>query len=210
MKERPILFNGEMVRAILEGRKTQTRRIVKPQPKPCDYVDEKGKPRGGHWWPSNAVQSMVHIEEMLQDCDGVWRGLINTCNPFGGKGDHLWVRETFASGLCTKSTLAYRATHKSEDLEEGWFETIKWTPSIHMPRWACRLVLEITNVRVERLNSISEKDAEAEGIVADEEYSAEEHFSMLWTKTYGWDKGGWNANPWVWVVEFKVIQGGAA
>jgi hypothetical protein len=89
VKERPILFSTPMVQAILAGHKTQTRRIVKPQPTVCEDV------RGGHYWPSNAVQSMVHVEKELQDYDGIWRGLIDDCNPFGGVGDRLWVRETF-------------------------------------------------------------------------------------------------------------------
>ncbi|MDT9768945.1 hypothetical protein RUW41_30125, partial [Klebsiella quasipneumoniae] len=89
--------------------------------------------------------------------------LIRECCPYGVPGDRIWVREAFASGLSTKSTLAYRATHKREDLEDGFYDTIKWTPSIHMPRWASRILLEITGVRVERLNAISQADAIAEG-----------------------------------------------
>ena len=215
MKERGMIFNGEMVRAILDGRKTQTRRIMAPQPEPC--------PRGGHWWPSNVFKTMLHVEDEMQNGKGGWGGLVGDACPFGDVGDRIWVREAFASGLSTKSTLAYRATHKREDLEDGFYDTIKWTPSIHMPRWASRILLEITGVRVERLNAISEEDARAEGIIdggclncgepepcgcANPEPDATDAFAYLWQSIYGQEN--WNANPWVWVIEFKRVEGGAA
>ncbi|HBQ9339447.1 TPA: hypothetical protein L9D42_004550 [Klebsiella pneumoniae] len=215
MKERGMIFNGEMVRAILDGRKTQTRRIMKPQPEPC--------PRGGHWWPSNVFKTMLHVEDEMQNGKGGWGGLVGDACPFGAVGDRIWVRETWASGLSTKSTLAYRATHKREDLEDGFYDTIKWTPSIHMPRWASRILLEITDVRVERLNAISEEDARAEGIIdggclncgepepcgcANPEPDATDAFAYLWQSIYGQES--WNADPWVWVIEFKRVEGGAA
>lgn len=86
MKERGMIFNGEMVRAILDGRKTQTRRIMKPQPEPC--------PRGGHWWPSNVFKTMLHVEEEMQNGKGGWGGLVGDACPFGDVGDRIWVRET--------------------------------------------------------------------------------------------------------------------
>jgi hypothetical protein len=127
------------------------------------------------------------------------------------------VRETFAVGLCTKSTMAYRATHKPIDLDEGWDEVIKWRPSIHMPRWASRIQLEITGARVERLNAISEDDAMAEGM--DDGTSAaaiavgwfekpQRAYQRLWEQMYGEDS--WASNPWVWVIQFKRVEGGAA
>ncbi|CAM8468913.1 hypothetical protein [Klebsiella pneumoniae] len=215
MKERGMIFNGEMVRAILDGRKTQTRRIMAPQPEPS--------PRGGHWWPSNVFKTMLHVEDEMQNGKGGWGGLVGDACPFGDVGDRIWVREAFASGLSTKSTLAYRATHKREDLEDGFYDTIKWTPSIHMPRWASRILLEITGVRVERLNAISEEDARAEGIIdggclncgepepcgcANPEPDATDAFAYLWQSIYGQES--WNADPWVWVIEFKRVEGGAA
>ncbi|HBZ2223482.1 TPA: hypothetical protein N3Z59_002244 [Klebsiella pneumoniae] len=215
MKERGMIFNAEMVRAILDGRKTQTRRIMKPQPEPC--------PRGGHWWPSNVFKTMLHVEDEMQNGKGGWGGLVGDACPFGDVGDRIWVREAFASGLSTKSTLAYRATHKREDLEDGFYDTIKWTPSIHMPRWASRILLEITDVRIERLNAISEEDARAEGIIdggclncgepepcgcANPEPDATDAFAYLWQSIYGQES--WNANPWVWVISFKRVEGGAA
>ncbi|HEP0436193.1 TPA: hypothetical protein QIT95_000240 [Klebsiella michiganensis] len=207
MKERGMIFNGEMVRAILDGQKTQTRRIMKPQPEPC--------PRGGHWWPSNVFKTMLHVEDEMQNGKGGWGGLAGDACPFGDVGDRIWVREAFASGLSTKSTLAYRATHKREDLEDGFYDTIKWTPSIHMPRWASRILLEITDVRVERLNSISDADAKAEGCcygrgggIPDFAVNPADHFPTLWASIYG--EESWKANPWVWVIEFKRVEGGAA
>ncbi|PLL03020.1 hypothetical protein CWN39_13210 [Klebsiella pneumoniae] len=230
MKERGMIFNADMVRAILDGRKTQTRRIMKPQPEPC--------PRGGHWWPSNVFKTMLHVEDEMQNGKGGWGGLVGDACPFGDVGDRIWVREAFASGLSTKSTLAYRATHKREDLEDGFYDTIKWTPSIHMPRWASRILLEITSVRVERLNAISEEDAQSEGVhtevwdqtVVARNYAAIDEFFQfwsedmphyvemnqlyrssfrsLWESIYGAEN--WLANPWVWVIEFKRVEGGAA
>lgn len=216
MKERPILFSTPMVQAILAGNKTQTRRIVKPQPIVCDDA------RGGHYWPSNAVQSMVHVEKELQDYDGIWRGLIDDCNPFGGVGDRLWVRETFRlydsdecphadfpCGCPRNGTPLYKASHDCSDGE-------KWKPSIHMPRKAARLFLEIINIRIERLNDITSEDAKAEGFDYSTHPSAIEmgyaigaktNFRVTWEQIYGQNE--WNKNPWVWVVEFKVIQGGA-
>lgn len=232
MNEKPILFNAEMVNAILSGRKTQTRRIMKVQPEPS-------KSRSGdYWFPCNKMQSMVHVSDLLPGNPYMpdAHEFFSTCCPLGGIGDQLWVREAFAAGLCTESTLAYRATHKTEDLEEGWGETIKWTPSIHMPRWASRINLLITGVRVERLRDISEQDAMAEGITAkeviietryeggghveitaerfffvggdDEGYeSAEEAFAELWDSIYGQKEGeNWQANPWVWVIEFERME----
>lgn len=198
MKERPIIFNAEMVRAILDGRKTQTRRIVgNVQPDNCLTLRKPTKTKGGTY---------THV------IDAPKHGLC----PFGKVGDRLWVRETFAAGLCTKSTMAYRATHKSRDLEEGWDEVIKWQPSIHMPRWACRIMLEITDVRVELLQSISFDDCRKEGCSGGHDsipgymYSAtpREHYSHLWESIYG--EESWRSNPWVWVIEFKRVDGGAA
>lgn len=220
MRERGMIFNAEMVRAILNGSKTQARRIVKPQ-----YQHES--------------QQLVKCE------DGLFRWWIKGAQmPHGGPinqkhgkvGDRIWVRETFAKGLCTKSTLAYRATHKPEDLEGGFWETIKWTPSLHMPRWASRILLEITNMRVERLQDISDEDCIAEGIIPvsierdlDHQFwrdyrlsgdgtfcvnTPRESFESLWKSVRGksFDSeedtgpGSWYSNPWVWVIEFKRVE----
>ncbi|AFJ98818.1 hypothetical protein [Cronobacter sakazakii] len=213
MKERGLIFNGEMVRAILDCRKTQTRRIMKVQPENAELglrriTDSSvAKEVGMYFWCLADVCGVKHRSNLF------------SC-PFGAVGDRLWVRETFATGLCTKTTIAYRATHKPEDLEDGWWEPVKWTPSIHMPRWASRITLEITGVRVERLNSISQADAIAEGAppshpsidAVSRDYGfpdfSRSWFGQTWAHIYG--EESWQANSWVWVVEFKRIGGGAA
>jgi len=220
MTERGMIFNGEMVRAILDGRKTQTRRVMKPQPEVC--------PRGGHWWPSNVFKTMLHVEEEMQNGKGGWGGLVGDACPFGDVGDRIWVRETWAEAgagnvggsRCRAPDLKlYRAHVPSHYENVPPAEEIRWTPSIHMPRWASRILLEITDVRVQRLNSISEGDACAEGVEFDcmhcdgpfggcdctQPDSAEEAFAALWKSIYG--KESWQANPWVWVIEFKRIEG---
>ncbi|MBT0367283.1 hypothetical protein ISO55_09960 [Morganella morganii subsp. morganii] len=208
MKERGIIFNDEMVRAILDGRKTQTRRIIKSVPTTHDF----------HGW----VMSSTCAKDEGKACWAIGdspllKDPIRRNCPFGKIGDRLWVRETWQCGLCTESTFAYRATHKPSDLEEGWSEIIKWRPSSQMPRWASRILLEITGVRVERLQDISQADAIAEGAppshptidVVSREYGfpdfSRSWFWQTWWHIYG--KKNWQANPWVWVIEFKQIQG---
>ncbi|WP_336844332.1 hypothetical protein [Providencia rettgeri] len=210
MKERGIIFNTEMVRAILDGRKTQTRRIMKPQPKP--------NKNGGIWWPSNICQSMINIEDMMQDNDGVWAGIAGIACPHGRVGDHLWVRETYSllgnEDACpidwndnivndkTEAARIYRAScvQKSGDYglwsipdEADWkphTEEMKfegsWTPSIHMPRWASRITLEITDVRVERLQEASDDDFKAEGYPLERELTGGSTDAFCWFR-HLWD-----------------------
>jgi len=207
MKERPILFNAEMVKAILSGRKTQTRRIMKDQPEVIPPEDECGVP--GYWIPCHAGKTMVRNDMMKIAC------------PLGMRGDQLWVRETWARYNIDQDShdMAYRAT-KTDD----WPEGARWRPSIHMPRWASRIDLLITGVRIERLNSISEHDAQAEGAttavwfakhgVPEEDWETltpgpnfpATHingFATLWDSIYQ----NWDENPWVWVIEFERIGG---
>ena len=191
MNEKPILFNAEMVNAILSGRKTQTRRII----------SEKTL----HLFDVAAIAGECHP---LGLCDQRSQSYYLEFCPLGNPGDQLWVREAFATGLCTKSTLAYRATHKTEDLEEGWGETIKWTPSIHMPRWASRINLLITGVRVERLQAITLGDICKEiGCGLYDFRPATYGFQVweeLWKSIYG--EENWEANPWVWVINFERME----
>lgn len=201
MRERGIIFNAEMVRAILDGRKTQTRRVMNNQP--CTLSGET-------------------ISVQQDDFNFRWAGDLHndtsgwfSC-PLGKVGDRLWVRETFKTGVCTESTIAYKATHKPSDLEEGWYEEIKWTPSIHMPRRYSRITLEITDVRVEQLQDISKQDAISEG-APQGHYSIDviskrfgfpdfsrSWFAQIWMDIYGEDS--WSSNPWVWVIEFKKVE----
>ncbi|ELJ7525829.1 hypothetical protein AB4H10_003148 [Salmonella enterica] len=256
MKERGMIFNGEMVRAILDGGKTQTRRIMKVQPEPS-----KSRP-GDFWFSSKKLESMVHVSDLtpgnspISDCHLFFQEL---CCPFGTIGDRIWVRETWATlgnedGCCVdwndnlckgderEAARIYRASCEQRPGDYGlwsipdnayWkphtenekFEGA-WRPSIHMPRWASRILLEITNVRVDRLNSISEQDALSEGIdrerleesqdnydcIADHNMTgrptATGAFKYLWESIYG--EENWQVNPWVWVIEFKRVEGGAA
>ena len=202
MKERGMIFNGEMVRAILDGRKTQTRRPIKWKQ---TRFTEIGEREDGSKWPWS--------EDAEHACD-FW----HPC-PFGAVGDRIWVRETWNKygGLLT-----YRADHDwIDDMRKETVCTAKWVPSIHMPRWASRILLEITDVRVERLNSISQEDAQAEGLeltgwrptYSDPDSGGEvmtpyDNFAELCSSIYGDES--WQANPWVWVIEFKRIEGGAA
>lgn len=198
MKERPILFSGPMVRAILEGRKTQTRRVVKPQP-----TDDGHGPK---WYSGfdNVPGTIETNFPMPIHC------------PYGQPGDRLWVRETWAqhpefthrsSGGCL-----YRAD-RGGDYQGAAQGDFCWRPSIHMPRWASRITLEITGARVERLQDISEEDAKAEGIqwgmpcgyldTGTSDCSSKCKFKSLWESING--PGSWDANPWVWVIEFKKL-----
>jgi hypothetical protein len=224
-RERPILFSGEMVRTILEGRKTQTRRVIKPQPDP--QGDNGGLLR-------EIVPSLLANRGDLFDVryDGDNPRAIRC--PHGQPGDLLWVRETHITGhevidgdlqYCDENgaelplKVWYRADNEpffwTDD--EGWrTEKVPWKPSIHMPRWASRITLEITGVQVERLQEISIDDVLAEGIseVTDgphgNQYWREDtgfRFADLWDLINGSKKNGsWNDNPWVWVISFRRIK----
>lgn len=231
MKERPILFSAPMVCALLAGTKTQTRRVVKPQPQ------------------------MV-TDRMIKTLEGdpcvLMRLLENTGKrcPYGQPGDRLWVRETWAhyqtvnhrklgnGGAISEVSdglAGYRADGHGTiedfrnyicviseiDLEAVEINGDRWKTGIHMPRWASRTTLEITGVRVERLQDVSESDAIAEGILKTvsgfysygDEYNpgyktARDAYRGLWGSING--PGSWDANPWVWVVEFKKLEGWSA
>lgn len=209
-KERPILFNADMVRAILKGHKTQTRRILNiDHPVVTGFV-----PNGHHGYWMGTAKS----EEVIQQYISTFP-LTVKC-PYGLVGDRLWVRETFAVyGDEEMHTIHYRADRPEHVGRKG----MGYKPSIHMPRWACRLLLEITDIRVERLNAISKEDAAKEGFQqlpatgryvlnqGDQYFGGAssnpcELFKFLWEGVYG--ENAWKQNPWVWVVEFKIIARG--
>lgn len=194
-----------MVNALLDGRKTQTRRIMKPQPS-YDFG----------WYPGcgDDGKSLYYFTEKH------FKNVVRDFTPHGKTGDRLWVRETFrifdSSDECgcsespcncpANGSPLYRA---NADCSEN-----KWKPSIHMPRWASRILLEVVDVRVERLNEISEEDAMAEGwpkqhgdfdSPAPGNGGVFDWYRDLWEKING--EGSWDKNPWVWVIEFKVIKG---
>ncbi|EOS7188539.1 TPA: hypothetical protein NBM61_000063 [Klebsiella pneumoniae] len=227
MKERGMIFNGEMVRALLDGRKTQTRRIVKGTDSAVKFCKE---------WNINGEEVFVVLGE--KDHTGMNPVLGAISCPFGAVGNRIWVREAFRvhSRATDVATLVYKASERNSWTEQTHRVPVavcnkpatpeKWTPSLHMPRWASRILLEITDVRVERLNAISEEDAEAEGInmealadsqdrydcIADHNMTgrptATGAFKYLWESIYG--EESWKANSWVWVISFKRVEGGAA
>jgi len=181
MKERPIIFSGSMVKAILEGRKTMTRRVIKPE-----------------WWGCLDPEDGDDVLKAIEQC------------PRGVSGDRLWVRETFYACVGKdqkpRGDVVYKATLNEPDV-------FPWKSPIHMPRWASRLTLDITDVRVERLQDISEKDARAEGAERKQlfdpanpdtvAYSYRMGFADLWESINGVSGKCWTDNPWVWVIAFK-------
>lgn len=187
MSDKPILFSCPMVRAILEGHKTQTRRILKSQPGELDRVFQMGD---GSW----------HVAAS----DGSHMSPVNV--PYA-IGDRLWVRETWVDGGDYYGGVLYRADFLAD---ECVFKTPMWTPSIHMPRWASRLTLRVTDVRVQRVQDISEADAEAEGsepILVPPDGGSEPHkegFRDLWNLLNAKRGYGWDENPWVVALTFET------
>ncbi|WP_395312386.1 hypothetical protein [Enterobacter hormaechei] len=206
MKERGMIFNGEMVRAILDGRKTQTRRIMKVQPSDGFHPTHNGYDLdlNAHWYTPGVVDKNGYLQPAKKDVFGVADENEGYTCPFGAVGDRIWVRETWARYNIDQDShdMAYRATPPADWPEEG-----RWRPSIHMPRWASRLMLEITGVRVERLQAITLGDICKEiGCGLYDFRSATYGFQVwedLWKSIYG--EENWQANPWVWVIEFKVV-----
>ncbi|MGL4602236.1 MAG: hypothetical protein ACRCVE_12360 [Plesiomonas sp.] len=231
-KHRPITFNGDMVRSILSGEKTQSRRIASGvMPDNCLWIKKPTKNKNG---------VATHV------IDAPKHGLC----PFGNVGDRLWVRETWGVvsytfdedgrmidwvpdrpakrvhemkyGRCYYSGhIIYRSDGPfvwCGDDDGGGDDRTAWHPSIHMPREASRITLEITEVRVERLNNITERDSEAEGVSRLEgdlwknycrdgmprQLTARDSYATLWDSIYG--SGSWQTNPWVWVIEFKLVK----
>lgn len=212
MTDRPILFSGPMVRALLEGRKTQTRRVLKPEP--YEYR--------GEWWVTDRVSGDCKLDDWVNDRSGI--------GPRFAIGDRLWVREAHAM----MPRLAYRMSigtgtidqieHPSDGysaalFREGFDRTgrPRWRPSIHMPRWASRLTLTVTDVRVQRLQEISEADAMAEGVEQDTDgwrdylmpstqccVTARDSFRTLWDSLNAKRGYSWDANPWVAAYSFTV------
>ena len=223
MKEHPILFNGEMVRAILSGQKTQSRRVIKPQPT-VDYHS------------GFVLESM---DKTRRYGDVIFTDTVNPVfvtkteyarYPYGEPGDVLWVRETFStSGLtrynytgdpdehggpndrcCAYAADAMYKCGKPIPPDELAAGSHKWKPSIHMPRWASRITLKVTGVRVERVQDITETDARAEGVslmhlddLGQTWATYRRGFEALWDSINAKRGYSWESNPWVWVVTFN-------
>lgn len=232
IKERPILFSGSMVRAILEGKKTQTRRVLKlKEPVFLEGLKSFYKDGGGNWvgWTDDSPSHAEFTKNAYPNGEGI------NC-PYGKPGDRLWVRETWRPALSgTHECFAYRADMKyrcGKDAPEPVMNG--WKSSIHMPRKVSRLLLEVTEIRVQRLQDISEEDAIAEGIQRFDdgldayalasgrevheyfygtqklarscmEKTAKEAVRRLWDVINA-SKHPWINNPWVWVVSFKPVE----
>lgn len=222
VKERPILFSGPMIRAILEGRKTHTRRIVKPQPPEGESITCE------FYHPLRIDRKGIEYPGEMQF--GAWSEGWDAKYPYGQPGDRLWVRENgwqrpndisqrlMREGADTWAPYYYDADLSPADHEQFKLWRFKRRPSIHMPRWASRITLDIAGVRVERLQDISEADAIAEGV--DQFKDGDVYYPpgngdlcvqfpitayrCLWEYING--PGSWDANPWVWVIEFKPIN----
>jgi hypothetical protein len=210
MKERPIIFSTEMVRTIIGGHKTQTRRVIKPQPFAVFHVKSTVKRETTE--SLAAMADILYREEAPKSC------------PFGQPGDRLWVRETFGVQLepgifedYPNGYVIYKA-----DLPDGATFDYEgggsaWRPSIHMPRWASRTVLEIINIKVGRVQEISEADAQREGwffqnMDVNQTYDpvimdyAHRWFIDLWDNLNAKRGFPWESNPWVWIIEFKMLE----
>lgn len=233
--ERPILFSGEMVRAILDGRKTQTRRVVNPQPSnPETFGISPVWGQGVHDRGDQAGRFCLHAAFN----DGGKRVDRFLPCPYGAPGDLLWVRETFILESNQDCDIAgYEPPHRDgrpvhrvvgdEDFGDYWEQAhyaatdpkpelvavgdvdekrLGWKPSIHMPRWASRITLEVTDVRVERIRDISVNDALAEGRCLSTDPDDPEDFRNTWNRLNASRGFGWDANPWVWVVGFRRVE----
>jgi len=211
MKEKPILFSGEMVRAILNGRKTQTRRVVKPQPRTL----EKNEPYPRFWYAAPGVKNSFQDRFYAPKF------------PYGQVGDRLWVRETWHAGskydkvrpleLPKSADIWYRTRFNEKFDPKNSVPIGKTRPSIFMPRWASRIDLLVTGVKVEQLQDITQDDAKAEGVqpkswIGNHQLKDyRQGFIELWNLINGKPRKdgvdiSWNANPWVWVVEFELIE----
>ena len=226
MKSRPILFIAPMVMAILNGRKTQTRRVVTPQPDKTHDGEPYWNIGGYRAWSNRGITDVLRMGGNEISC------------PYGKPGDRLWVRETWGPGihaLCAKYDRDYHVVYAADggSAKQQRLNDV-WKPSIFMPRWASRITLEITGIRVERLHEISEADALAEGIKAitkdggktikygipdadgfpgtddhgwawkDWQYCQRTAYRDLWQRING--TGSWDKNPLVWIIEFKRIE----
>lgn len=239
VRDRPILFSGPMIRAILDGKKTQTRRVVKPQPPQPEQVRAKAgidfalfqrDDTPGIWYVEGPVWAVRQLMDPPIPTPS-W-----TC-PYGEPGERLWVRESFYCDHCFVGDYERTAAGSRSACEAEWREMVfygearddwkgcEWDggvpglkPSIHMPRWASRLTLEMTDVRVQRVQEISEPDAYAEGIETGtvvQDFGmdhARPAFRTLWDSLNAKRGHSWESNPWVWCLTFRRVEsiGGAA
>lgn len=204
MKERPILFSPQMVRKILAGEKTATRRVMKPQPAPeflargvVGIVPQWPQQDGVRWFMADGTSELVPC-------------------PYGKPLDRLWVRESYCEGFATGEPSRWsalrptnfkghgRAFYRADGEDPADEPQRTWHPSIHMPRWASRITLEITGVRAERLQEISDKEARAEGM---DSCTPADQFRVLWDSLNGESEGcSWASDPFVWALSFRRLD----
>lgn len=225
-RERPILFSAPMVRAILDGTKTQTRRVVSPRNRNVEFIGGRGQESDLTCWGWSFDGPDQHgyavLERGLDERHN--GGLLSIPCPYGEPGDRLWVRETWRTEMIADGTEGVRfaaddafvpIAATASDAEawavahDGGRHGAQWRPSIFMRRWASRIVLAVTDVRVQRLHDISEDDARAEGVQPIPGYRAGreyvESYADLWDTING-QRAPWSGNPWVWVVSFERAQ----
>jgi hypothetical protein len=205
-RERPILFSGPMVRAVLDGRKTQTRRVVKH---PGDFLGAGGR-HGGDWddprlWGWEDPEHPSHFIVLAREPEP---GDVPVRCPYGVPGDRLWCRETWAPAVDDNGRFAFYAASNPDPSPFSF----RWRPSIHMPRWASRISLEIAEVRVQRLREIGAADIVAEGIhpIGPEHHPKvlRDDFRTLWDSINGKRPVcAWDDNPWVWAISFRRLEG---
>jgi hypothetical protein len=238
VRERPILFSGPMVRAILDGRKTQTRRVVKPQPPPVDAVRARTGSDYGLFRDRDGPFRIAGPVGVVCDMMGVRNGYQWACH-YGAPGDRLWVRETAWYDREVIPVLGYRRAFfeggdvRAQNARDGRTDrapglpenhtaelfalngSLVRRPSTHMPRWASRITLEVTEVRVERVQAITAADCIAEGIASRGMDSNGpniasalmyiEDYKTLWDSLNATRGYGWDVNPWVWAVSFARV-----
>ena len=220
VRTRPILFNGEMIRALLNGTKSQTRRIIKPQP-----------PSTHRAWNNHGDDDLVFFTD--HPTQGDKGNVLHWRCPYGSPGDLLWVRETWRTiaRFDDKSPKQIEELARNAEVPAQWTgleymdgKRVSWEvdgpnqpgrlrPSIHMPRWASRITLEVLSVSAERIQDVSEEDARAEGVIPlqMDGLSYRPGFEGLWDTINGAKRGcSWTDNPWVWAVAFRRVTGTAA
>jgi len=206
MKERPIIFSGEMVQAILDGRKTQTRRVVTRIGSAKEFIETV-----------DGINKLVDVQSLLSMKPNQYPQEARGRCPYGRPGDRLWVRETWGlhpdldgqlkdDGLTPGSidNEGFHIGYKADG--SGAYCIEKWRPSIFMPRWASRILLEITDVRVECVQDISYQDMVAEGLYPTGKLDCLVAFESLWDSINAKRGYPWSSNPWVWVIKFKMTE----
>ena len=233
MKERPIVFSANMIKAILAGAKTQTRRIINGAPKNAGHVEYSVPEKCG----SGCTHTGHDGYALFFEGPTVYsRGLASVKCRHGIAGDQLWVRERWRTherpadgvdGIMYAADQSFRRIEDTAKAADAWVEAHdndrfcgRWRSPLFLPRWASRIQLEITGVRVERLNAITEVDAIAEGMAHAPPFPSDDEgdcwtsrrdinrarFEYLWCELHGWKPNAWVLNPWVWVLDFKRVE----